>query len=86
MGAAIGGRCRGQLTALANQGPCSFKAADYVPPEILHDIPLSSLIMLKSPPPLMCPPSVEGGSPNAKISIDNPARRTAVKKLVNNNI
>ena len=31
---------RSCLIDWANQGPSSFKAADYAPPEILHDIPL----------------------------------------------
>ena len=39
-GAGIGGKYRGQVSGAANQGPSSFKAADYVPPIILHDIPL----------------------------------------------
>ena len=29
-----------QVSGAANQGPSSFKEADYVPPEILNDIPL----------------------------------------------
>ena len=41
LGAAIGGKYRGQVSGAANQGPSSFKVADYVPPEISHDIPLS---------------------------------------------
>ena len=39
-GAGIGGKYRGQVSGAANQEPSSFKAADYVPPEISHDIPL----------------------------------------------
>ena len=47
-GAGIGGKYRGQLLGAANQGPSSFKAADYVPPEILHDIPLITVLSNKS--------------------------------------
>ena len=39
-GAGIGSKYRGQVLGAANQGPSWFKAADFVPPEILHDIPL----------------------------------------------
>ena len=36
---------RGQVLGASNQGPSSFKAADYVPPEISHDIPLCRLYL-----------------------------------------
>ena len=43
----IGGFHRGQVLWAANQGPNSFKAADYVPPEISHDIPLLKRLFCK---------------------------------------
>ena len=38
--AGIEGFYQGQVLGAANQGLSSFKVTDYVPPEILHDIPL----------------------------------------------
>ena len=43
-GAAVRGKFRRHISGAANEGPSSFKAADYVPPEILHDIPLYMVI------------------------------------------
>ena len=47
-GVAIGCRYRRQVLGAGiggiQSGPSLFKAADYVPPEILHDIPLSKIL------------------------------------------
>ena len=39
----IGGGYWLQVSGAANQGPSSFKTADYVPPDISHDIPLRQI-------------------------------------------
>ena len=46
MRTSIGGKYQGQVSGAANQGPSSFKVADYVPPEILHDIPLFEMALM----------------------------------------
>ena len=63
-GAAVRGKFRRHISGAANEGPSSFKVADYVPPDILHDIPLFENfdILVRDPvgsmegPRLVCDP------------------------------